>query len=90
MTAGEGERWSRLAPLLTPRYLHACAPLLLDPEGEVGVIVAGGYSTTYLNSTEVYWPARDRWQAGGDMATPRCIYSTQHPNFFLSDKGPQS
>lgn len=71
MTAGPDTRWSRLAPLGTPRYLHSCAPLVLQPGGEVGVIVSGGYSSTYLNSTEIYIPSRDRWEAGGDMAVPR-------------------
>ena len=77
---------SRLAPLLTPRYLHSCSSIQLDPQGEVGdltalsmatlqvgVMVAGGYSSTYLNSTEVYRPTRDRWEAGGDMAVPRQV-----------------
>ena len=78
---------SRLAPLLTPRYLHSCSSIQLDPQGEVanlyalttsttlqvGMMVAGGYSSTYLNSTEVYRPTRDRWEAGGDMAVPRQV-----------------
>ena len=80
MTAEEGNRWRRLAPLLKPRYLHACSPVQLGTEVstllnseesfligdmdlkvyglqiyfKVGVLVAGGYSSSYLNSTEVY------------------------------------
>ena len=78
MTAEEGNRWRRLAPLLKPRYLHACSPIQLGTEVpvlyileellsfgneklqtlynffKIGVLVAGGYSSSYLNSTEVY------------------------------------
>ena len=70
MTAEEGNRWRRLAPLLKPRYLHACSPVHLGAEVhpplesrnnhrlqilfKVGVLVAGGYSSSYLNSTEIY------------------------------------
>ena len=32
MTAEEGNRWRRLAPLLKPRYLHACSPVQLGAE----------------------------------------------------------
>ena len=32
MTAEEGNRWRRLAPLLKPRYLHACSPVQLGTE----------------------------------------------------------
>ena len=32
MTAEEGNRWRRLAPLLKPRYLHACSPVQLGSE----------------------------------------------------------
>ena len=32
MTAEEGNRWKRLAPLLKPRYLHACSPIQLGTE----------------------------------------------------------
>jgi len=69
MTAEEGNRWKRLAPLLKPRYLHACSPIQLGTE--IGVLVAGGYSSSYLNSTEVYRPSADRWETGGSMTVPR-------------------
>ena len=32
MTVEEGNRWRRLAPLLKPRYLHACSPVQLGAE----------------------------------------------------------
>lgn len=36
MTAEEGNRWKRLAPLLKPRYLHACSPIQLGTEVPFG------------------------------------------------------
>ena len=36
MTAEEGNRWRRLAPLLKPRYLHACSPIQLGTEVHFG------------------------------------------------------
>ena len=35
MTAEEGNRWRRLAPLLKPRYLHACSTVQLGSEVHV-------------------------------------------------------
>ena len=59
MSAGDLSKWSSLSNLNAPRYLHACSQVLLGG-GEVGVIVAGGYSNSYLNSTEIFYPSEDR------------------------------
>ena len=59
MSAGDLSKWTSLSNLNTPRYLHACSQVLLD-DGEVGVIVSGGYSDSYLNSTETFHPSEDR------------------------------
>jgi hypothetical protein len=46
--------------LCCSRYLHACTSLPLA-EGQLGVMVAGGYSHDYLNTTELYKPTENRW-----------------------------
>ena len=43
-----------------PRYLHACSPVQLGGD-TLGAIVAGGYSDSYLNSTEIFHPQLNRW-----------------------------
>ena len=61
MSAGDLSKWSSLSNLNTPRYLHACSQVLLDAKNEeVGVIVSGGYSDSYLNSTEIFYPSENR------------------------------
>ena len=66
-------RWERVGQgnLNYPRYLHACSQLPLSPGGLVGVIVAGGYSTRYLRSAEVYDPQTGAWMETGEMSVPR-------------------
>ena len=61
MSAGDLSKWSSLSNLNTPRYLHACSQVLLDAKTEeVGVIVSGGYSESYLNTTEIFYPSENR------------------------------
>ena len=61
MSAGDLSKWSSLSNLNTPRYLHACSQVQLNTQdGEVGVIVSGGYSNSYLNSTEIFYPSENR------------------------------
>ena len=66
-------RWERVGQgnLNYPRYLHACGQLPLSPGGLVGVIVAGGYSTRYLRSAEIYDPQTGAWMETGEMSVPR-------------------
>lgn len=70
MSAGDLSKWSSLSNLNAPRYLHACSQVLLGG-GEVGVIVSGGYSNSYLNSTEIFHPSEDRWAWSGSMSVAR-------------------
>jgi len=70
MSAGDLSKWSSLSNLNAPRYLHACSQVLLAG-GEVGVIVSGGYSNSYLNSTEIFHPSEDRWAWSGSMSVAR-------------------
>ncbi len=65
--------WERIGQgnLNQPRYLHACSPLPLAPGGQVGVIVAGGYSTRYLRSAEIFDPQTGAWMETGEMRVPR-------------------
>ena len=70
---GGRRRWERVGQgnLNYPRYLHACGQLPLSPGGLVGVIVAGGYSTRYLKSAEIYDPQTGAWMETGAMNVPR-------------------
>ena len=52
--------WSIYTKVYDCRYLHGCTSLPLA-EGQLGVLVAGGYSHDYLNSTEIYSPTQNRW-----------------------------
>jgi len=47
------KEWQLLPPLRTPRYLHSCTNYP-SPSGDTGVLVSGGYSEDYLNSTEIF------------------------------------
>jgi len=72
MSAGDLSKWSSLSNLNTPRYLHACSQVQLNTQdGEVGVIVSGGYSNSYLNSTEIFYPSENRWDQSGSMSVAR-------------------
>ena len=62
MSSGDHSQWNSLSDLNTPRYLHACSQVQLDTQqDDVGVIVSGGYSENYLNSTEIYYPSENRY-----------------------------
>lgn len=70
---GDSSRWANVGAtgnLGQARYLHGCAAVDLG-EGVEGVLVAGGYSTDYLRSTELWDPLTGEWSQGGDLATPR-------------------
>jgi hypothetical protein len=67
------QRWERIGQgnLNNPRYLHACSPLPLAHGGPLGIIVAGGYSTRYLKSAEIFDPQTGAWMETGDMSVAR-------------------
>ncbi|WP_257446686.1 Ig-like domain-containing protein [Archangium lipolyticum] len=68
--------WSSTGSLATGRYRHTTTLL---PNGKV--LVAGGYGTKALSSTEVYDPANGTWSSSGSLDTGRDAHTaTLLPN----------
>lgn len=71
VTSSSTSEWTGLGgDLNTPRYLHACSPVALSSERN-GVLVTGGYSDGYLDSTELFDPQVGEWREVGGMIVPR-------------------
>lgn len=61
--------WSVVGSMSTPRY-HASATVLADGR----VLVAGGFSSSALNTAEIFDPATNNWSPTGSMNTPRGLH----------------
>src|SRR5713101_7903144 len=64
--SGASGTWTVTGAMGTARYGHTATPLL---DGRV--LVAGGYSSGVLSSTEVYDPAIGEWANTGDITVAR-------------------
>jgi len=62
---------TRLADMKEGRSSHGCATYQDPEDGEVRVIVAGGWSGHNMMTAEVYNPQKDRWYVVGDLTRPR-------------------
>ena len=66
--------WTRVGMggnLHQARYLHGCAAVPLEGSELPGILVAGGYSSDYLKSSELFDPRKGRWERTGDLSQPR-------------------
>merc|ERR1711915_1113644 len=77
--------WQDLKPLITGRYKHACQTG--EFEGQPGIFVAGGYTSTPIASVEFYVAAANRWQSLGRMKTTRGFHTLSVVNGKLLAAG---
>ncbi|XP_071746818.1 uncharacterized protein [Lepeophtheirus salmonis] len=66
--------WTKLKGMNTPRYLHSCGVVPNsedDHNNNPQIIVAGGYSSEYLSSSEIYDFNTGEWRDTGPMMEPR-------------------
>ena len=74
----QDDRWDQKADMTDARRSHGCGRMTNPTTGKEEVVVAGGYGSAYLSSTEIYTVEDDAWRQGTPL--PQALaYSASLP-----------